>query len=84
MGFKPKTWVKSSQWVGYSSHWNLLDWAVLAAPIGVAEPEKIDVNAKPGDGREAWAQHKPRNESDRFNWEQCKLRESVCPRAIDG
>lgn len=47
-----------------------MDWAGLTFPMGVAEPEKIDVITDPGDGRASWSKHEPRNESDRFNKEQ--------------
>ena len=69
VGFKPKTWVKSSQYVGYSAQWNLLDFAALSMPFGFAEPHNVE------DGKDInppWKEHQARNESDRFNWAQCK------------
>lgn len=44
-----------------------MDWAALTIPMGVAEPEEIDLNADPGDGRPSWRAFEPRNESERFN-----------------
>ena len=73
VGFPPKMWVRSSQYVGYTAHWNLLDWAVLSMPMGCAEPNQIDLNEDFGDGRGSWNNHKPRNESDRFNYAQCEF-----------
>lgn len=70
VAYKPRTWVKASCHVGYTSLWNLMDWAGLTFPMGVAEPETIDLDAEPGDGRASWSKHQPRNESDRFNKEQ--------------
>lgn len=44
-----------------------MDWSALTFPMGVAEPDSIDVNAEPGDGRASWAKFEPKNESERFN-----------------
>lgn len=74
VGFKPKTWVKSNQYVGYTAMWNLLDFAALAFPTGNCDPSSIDLDAEPGDGRTSWNKHVPRNVSDEFNWKQCKSR----------
>ncbi|KXT09956.1 hypothetical protein AC579_10268 [Pseudocercospora musae] len=70
VGFKPKTWVESSQYCGYTAIFNLLDWAGITVPVEVGKAESIDVNKDYGDGRGSWAEHKPRNEPDRFNWHQ--------------
>lgn len=70
VGFRPKEWVKSSQYVGYSAQWNLLDFTALVMPVDVPDPE--DIKGFEGDPRGSWKDHKPRNESDRYNWEQCK------------
>ncbi|OJD31820.1 general amidase [Diplodia corticola] len=63
VNYKPKTWVKSKQWLGYSALWNLLNYAALAVPATRVAAE-LD---QPG---EEWKNHVPRNESDRFNHEQ--------------
>ncbi|KAJ5222842.1 uncharacterized protein N7469_009082 [Penicillium citrinum] len=63
VGYKPKTWVKSSQWVGYTAMWNLLDYAGVTVPIGRADRELDGVD-------EEWEAHVVRNESDEFNHEQ--------------
>ncbi|OMP85361.1 putative amidase [Diplodia seriata] len=63
VSFKPKTWVKSKQWLGYSALWNLLNYTALAVPGTKADAE-LD---QPG---EDWKEHVPRNESDEFNHQQ--------------
>jgi amidase len=62
--------VKSSQYVGYTAHWNLVDYAVISMPVEVDYPEDLPAT---DDGWSSWREHKPMNESDRYNWEQCKL-----------
>lgn len=47
-----------------------MDWSALTFPMGVAEPDTIDVHAEPGDGRASWATFEPKNESERFNKQQ--------------
>lgn len=69
VGFRPKEWVKSNQYVGYSAQWNLLDFTALAMPVDVPDPEHIQDSKD--DVRGPWKDHRPRNESDRYNWEQC-------------
>ncbi|KAJ5626117.1 hypothetical protein N7510_002426 [Penicillium lagena] len=70
VGYKPKTWVKSNQWLGYTAMWNMLDYAALTVPIGAAHRNLDSV----GDGVNAeWEGYQVRNESDRFNYEQCKF-----------
>ncbi|KAM0505893.1 hypothetical protein ACHAQF_002999 [Verticillium nonalfalfae] len=64
VGYKPWTWVKSSQYVGYTSIWNLVDWAALALPVTTASREKD------GDGTAGWKAHQPRNKADEFNKSQ--------------
>lgn len=65
VGYKPKTWVKSSQWLGYTAMWNLLDYAAVTVPIGRAD-KQID------GGDAEWKGHVGRNESDEFNHSQCE------------
>ena len=70
VGLRPREWVKSSQYIGYSAIWNLLDYTGLVMPVPVPDAEDIeDVECDP---RGKWEDHKPRNEGDRYNWEQCK------------
>ncbi|KAF3352146.1 hypothetical protein VdG1_09366 [Verticillium dahliae VDG1] len=64
VGYKPWTWVKSSQYVGYTSIWNLVDWAALALPVTTASREKD------GHGTAGWKAHQPRNKADEFNKSQ--------------
>jgi len=71
VGFRPKEWCVSSQYVGYSSQWNLVDYSALSMPVEVDYPEDLPAT---GNGRSSWKEHKPRNEADRYNWEQCKCK----------
>lgn len=66
VGYKPWTWVKSHQYVGYTSIWNLLDWAALTIPVTTASREK--------DARvdQEWKSHHGRNKGDEFNKQQCE------------
>ncbi|KAJ5660399.1 hypothetical protein N7507_006850 [Penicillium longicatenatum] len=67
VGYKPKTWVKSKQWVGYTGMWNLLNYASVTVPVGKADRELDSV----GGGKDVeWEEHSTRNESDAFNYEQ--------------
>ncbi|KAG9692309.1 amidase, partial [Aureobasidium melanogenum] len=69
VGYKPKQWVVSSQYVGYSAHWNLLDYSALTVPTGVVADKELDsIEACPG-----WRDHKPKNKSDEFNHAQYDL-----------
>ncbi|KAJ5555744.1 hypothetical protein N7461_004214 [Penicillium sp. DV-2018c] len=63
VGYKPKTWVKSKQWIGYTGMWNLLDYAAVTVPVARADRE-LD------SGDLDWAIHSVRNESDKFNHSQ--------------
>lgn len=66
VGYKPWTWVKSNQYVGYTSIWNLVDWPALTVPVTTVTEEK---DGSPG---EDWTSHQGRNPGDVFNKEQCK------------
>lgn len=66
VGYPPKTWVKSKQSVSYTAIWNLSNYSALAIPAIVADKE-LD---KP---TEEWTKYVPRNDSDKFNKEQCEL-----------
>jgi amidase len=66
VGYKPKQWIVSSQYVGYSAHWNLLDYTALAIPTGVVADKGLDsVEACSG-----WKDYVPKNKSDEFNHQQ--------------
>jgi amidase len=65
VGYKPKTWVQSKQWLGYTALWNFVNYAGLTVPVTKADPA-LD---QPTD---EWWSHVPRNESDAFNHRQCK------------
>lgn len=81
VGYKPKTWVKSSQWLGYTAMWNLLDYAGVTVPVA-----RVDKSVDVGD--EEWKAHVGRNESDEFNHAQCEFKFSftlfniVCSRRL--
>ncbi|KAL2862045.1 amidase signature enzyme [Aspergillus pseudodeflectus] len=65
VGYKPKTWVVSKQWLGYTALYNLLNYAAVTVPVATADPELDDPRKD-----EEWSGHVPRNESDRFNHQQ--------------
>jgi amidase len=67
VGYKPKTWVKSKQWLGYTAMWNLLDYAAVTVPVARADRDLDSVH----EGGE-WEAHSIRNESDAFNFLQCE------------
>lgn len=67
VGYKPWTWVKSHQYVGYTSVYNVLDWAALAIPVTTVS-KALD-QPIPQD----WQDHRGRNPSDEFNKNQCEL-----------
>ena len=64
VGYKPWTWVKSHQYVGYSSIWNFVNYAALTIPT-------INANATKDQPDEDLINHVPRNPSDDFNHKQC-------------
>ncbi|KAJ5254159.1 hypothetical protein N7524_011339 [Penicillium chrysogenum] len=67
VGYKPKTWVRSKQWLGYTAMWNLLDYAGVTVPVARAD-RGLD---SPGSGcNPEWEGHCTRNESDVFNYSQ--------------
>ncbi|THC91896.1 hypothetical protein EYZ11_008648 [Aspergillus tanneri] len=63
VGYEPWTWVRGSQYVGYTSIWNFLGYAAMAVPVTVASKEKDSPDQE-------WHSHVPRNDSDRFTKEQ--------------
>ncbi|KAJ5766226.1 uncharacterized protein N7511_003842 [Penicillium nucicola] len=72
VGYKPKTWVRSKQWLGYTAMWNLLDYAGVTVPVTRADRILDSV----GNGLDVeWEGHSIRNESDAFNYLQCEF----CP-----
>jgi hypothetical protein len=76
VGYKPWTWVKSHQYVGYTSMFNLLNWPSLVIPVTRVSKELDE--PVPQD----WLDHHGRNPSDEFNKQQC---ESLPPKSyLDG
>lgn len=69
VGYKPKTWVKSKQWLGYTAMWNLLDYAAVTVPVARADRGLDSVGSA---GNNEWEGHSIRNESDAFNYLQCE------------
>ncbi|EEA26818.1 acetamidase, putative [Talaromyces marneffei ATCC 18224] len=65
VGYKPQTWVKSHQYVGYTSISNLLDYPALAIPVTKADRTKDDRSLD-----KEWMTYQPRNKSDEFNHQQ--------------
>jgi len=65
VGYKPWTWVKSRQYIGYTTLCNLLDWAGLVIPVTTVSEDAGDKTPS-----EEWTSHQPRNESDEFNRRQ--------------
>ncbi|CAG8125314.1 unnamed protein product [Penicillium nalgiovense] len=65
VGYKPKTWVKSKQWLGYTAMWNLLDYAGVTVPVARADRglDSVGSGCNP-----EWEGHSIRNESDAFNY----------------
>lgn len=74
-GYLPKTWVSGPQYVGYTSIWNLLNYAALAVPATTVSLEED----RPDDD---WLGHVPRNDLDEFNYRQCKLSDLRNPGAL--
>ena len=60
VGMRPKTWVRSQQYCGYTAHWNLLNYTALAIPATSASRD-LD---KPDS---AWESHVARGFTDKFN-----------------
>jgi len=63
VGFTPKTWVRSKQWVGYTAFTNFVNFTALTIPVSSAD-------AALDQPSEEWKSHIPRNESDAFNHKQ--------------
>lgn len=66
VGYKPWTWVKSNNYVGYTSIWNLVGYAALTVPVTAVSRDK-DMPSQD------WLDHVPRNPGDKFNKEQCEF-----------
>lgn len=65
VGMRPKVWVKSQQYVGYSALWNLVDYAALTVPVGIVDSIVDDPIRD-----EAWKEYgksQTRSFTDEFN-----------------
>ena len=71
VGYEPQDWVKSSQWVGYTGMWNLLNYASVTVPVAKADRA---LDAVGGGKNVEWEGHEARNKSDAFNQSQCRLK----------
>ncbi|PYI18845.1 amidase signature enzyme [Aspergillus violaceofuscus CBS 115571] len=71
VGYRPKSWVVSAQWLGYTALWNLLDYAAVTVPVTCADAG-VDCPEGNSDSEiiREWRAHVPRNASDRFNYLQ--------------
>ncbi|KAL4925465.1 putative acetamidase [Aspergillus undulatus] len=71
VGYRPKEWVRSSQWLGYTAVFNLLDYAGVTVPVTRADGG-LDCPNSRSEGMREWVVHweRIRNEADRFNWGQ--------------
>ncbi|KAJ6015350.1 hypothetical protein N7540_009941 [Penicillium herquei] len=67
VGYKPKDWVQSKQWVGYTGMWNLLNYASVTVPVTKADRA---LDAVGGGKNVEWESYEARNESDAFNYSQ--------------
>lgn len=65
VGMRPKQWVQSQQYVGYTALWNLLDYAVLTMPVGLVD-SMVDDPLRDDDWRE-YGRSMTRSFSDEFN-----------------
>lgn len=63
VGFKPKTWVQSQQYCGYTAIWNLLNYASLVVPATAVDPALDQPD-------EAWRNYAPKGFTDDFNHKQ--------------
>ncbi|PLN82898.1 amidase signature enzyme [Aspergillus taichungensis] len=81
VGYKPKQWVQSKQWLGYTSIWNFLNYAAMTVPVGAVDP----VLDRPDRG---WMSHVPRNDADAFNKAQYDINlvkhMPVCAQIVSG
>ena len=68
VGLKPKTWAHSTQWLGYTAIFNLLNYAVVTVPVG-----KVDAQLDRPVAGDEWTRHVPRNGPDSFSRKQCEL-----------
>ncbi|KZL74877.1 hypothetical protein CI238_07520 [Colletotrichum incanum] len=62
VGMRPRMWAKSKPYIGYTSHWNWLDYAALTIPVMRAENDRAI--------SQQWSEHVPWNESDQINFQQ--------------
>ncbi|PYH97800.1 amidase signature enzyme [Aspergillus ellipticus CBS 707.79] len=74
VGYRPKTWVQSHQWLGYTALWNFLDYAAVTVPVTTVDGV-VDRPVEGGEwdlyGRtEMGAPGGVRNRADGFNWGQ--------------
>lgn len=69
VGMKPKVWVKSQQYCGYTALWNLVDYSVLTMPVG-----SVDRSLDDPDTDAEWKAYaqQTRGYTDEFNYNMYK------------
>lgn len=65
VGMRPKQWVESQQYVGYTALWNLLDYSVLTMPVGSVD-SIVDDPGRDEEWKE-YGREQTRGFSDEFN-----------------
>lgn len=60
VGLRPKAWVQSDMYIGYSAIFNVLNWTAFTVP-------SITVSKNKDHPDQEWIDHKARSFSDRFN-----------------
>ncbi|KAJ9502966.1 hypothetical protein H2202_001118 [Exophiala xenobiotica] len=75
VGMRPKVWVKSRQYVGYTALWNLLDYSVLTMPVGNVDQVLDDPDNHNNNLNEDWKNYdgyRTRGYPDEFNYHMYK------------
>ncbi|KAJ5291001.1 hypothetical protein N7478_000252 [Penicillium angulare] len=67
VGYRPKEWVQSNQWVGYTAMWNLFNYASATVPVAKADRALDGID---GGKNDEWESHQARNKSDAYNHSQ--------------
>lgn len=62
VGLRPRAWVQSDMYIGYSAIFNVLNWTALTIPTTVVSKDKDQPSQE-------WVNHKARSFSDSFNHE---------------
>lgn len=68
VGMRPKIWVQSQQYCGYTAMWNLLDYAALTMPVGTVDSALDDPETHDG-WRRYGDESSTRGYTDKFNYD---------------